>query len=162
MNKKLVILLSSLLVTPLFSACGHTHEYGEWKTTKVATCIQEGEEKRTCECGESETRTVNKTEHTIVKDEAKEATCLEGGKTEGSHCSICDLVVVAQEDIEALGYITYSDMQYLEPLQKTSDMMQLVLGAIGALAMMVSAINITNTMVMLHVLPAYRATLKKI
>ena len=104
MNKKLIILLSSLLVIPLFSACGHTHEYGEWKTTKVATCIQEGEEKRTCECGESETRTVNKTEHTIVKDEAKVATCLEGGKTEGSHCSICDLVVVAQEDIEALGH----------------------------------------------------------
>lgn len=57
-------------------------------------------------------------------------------------------VTKVQEDIEALGYITYSDMQYLEPLQKTSDMMQLVLGAIGALAMMVSAINITNTMVM--------------
>ncbi len=57
-------------------------------------------------------------------------------------------VTKVQEDIEALGYITYSDMQYLEPLQKTSDMLQLVLGAIGALAMMVSAINITNTMVM--------------
>ncbi len=57
-------------------------------------------------------------------------------------------VTKVQEDIEALGYVTYSDMQYLEPLQETSDMLQLVLGAIGALAMMVSAINITNTMVM--------------
>jgi ABC-type antimicrobial peptide transport system permease subunit len=39
-------------------------------------------------------------------------------------------------------------MQYLEPLKQTSDMLQMVLGAIGALAMMVSAINIANTMVM--------------
>lgn len=57
-------------------------------------------------------------------------------------------VTQVQEDIEALGYITYSEMQYLEPLKQTSDMLQAVLGAIGALAMMVSAINIANTMVM--------------
>lgn len=57
-------------------------------------------------------------------------------------------VTKVQEDIEALGYVTYSDMQYLEPLKETSNMMQLVLGAIGALAMMVSAINIANTMIM--------------
>lgn len=57
-------------------------------------------------------------------------------------------VTKVQEDIEALGYVTYSEMQYLEPLKQTSDMLQMVLGAIGALAMMVSAINIANTMVM--------------
>jgi len=57
-------------------------------------------------------------------------------------------VTKVQEAIEELGYVSYSDMQYLEPLQETSNMMQAVLGAIGALAMMVSAINIANTMVM--------------
>ncbi len=57
-------------------------------------------------------------------------------------------VTKVQDAIEELGYITYSQMQYLEPLQETSNMMQGVLGAIGALAMMVSAINIANTMVM--------------
>jgi len=57
-------------------------------------------------------------------------------------------VTQVQEDIEALGYVTYSDMQYLEPLKETSDMLQVVLGAIGAVAMFVSAINIANTMVM--------------
>ena len=57
-------------------------------------------------------------------------------------------VTKVQEDIEALGYVTYSDMQYLEPLKETSNMLQMVLGAIGALAMMVSAINIANTMIM--------------
>lgn len=57
-------------------------------------------------------------------------------------------VAEVQEAIEALGYATYSEMQYLEPLKETSDMLQLVLGAIGSIAMMVSAINIANTMVM--------------
>lgn len=57
-------------------------------------------------------------------------------------------VTQVQEDIEAFGYVTYSEMQYLEPLQQTSDMLQMVLGAIGGLAMMVSAINIANTMIM--------------
>lgn len=57
-------------------------------------------------------------------------------------------VTQVQEDIEELGYVTYSDMQYLEPLQETSDMMQIVCGVIGVVAMLVSAINIANTMVM--------------
>lgn len=57
-------------------------------------------------------------------------------------------VAQVQEDIEALGYATYSEMQYLEPLKETSNMLQMVLGAIGSIAMIVSAINIANTMVM--------------
>ncbi len=59
-----------------------------------------------------------------------------------------DNVTEVQDAIKELGYGTYSDMQYLEPLQQTSNMIQIVLGAIGALAMLVSAINIANTMVM--------------
>lgn len=59
-----------------------------------------------------------------------------------------DYVSDVQEEIKKLGYATYSEMQYLEPLKETSDILQLVLGAIGGVAMLVSAINIANTMVM--------------
>ncbi len=59
-----------------------------------------------------------------------------------------DNVEQVREEIEALGYAAYSEMQYLEPLKETSNMLQMVLGAIGSIAMMVSAINIANTMVM--------------
>lgn len=59
-----------------------------------------------------------------------------------------DNVSEVQEAIEALGYATYSDMMYLEPLKETSNILQIVLGAIGSIAMLVSAINIANTMVM--------------
>lgn len=53
-----------------------------------------------------------------------------------------------REDIEALGYVTYSEMQFLEPLKQTSNMLQIVFGVSGALALIVSAINIANTMIM--------------
>ena len=57
-------------------------------------------------------------------------------------------VTKVQDAIEEMGYKTQSDMQYLEGYLDTADMLQMVLGAIGAVAMIVSAINIANTMVM--------------
>lgn len=42
----------------------HTHSYGSWSTTKLATCTSDGSEKRTCSvCGQLETRTVSATGH---------------------------------------------------------------------------------------------------
>jgi len=37
--------------------------------------------------------------HNIVVDEGKEATCVDEGKTEGSHCSICNATITKQETI---------------------------------------------------------------
>jgi hypothetical protein len=45
---------------------------------------------------------------TIVTDAAKEATCTSTGLTEGSHCSACNAVIVAQEEI-AIKDHNYSD-----------------------------------------------------
>ena len=42
--------------------------------------------------------------HDIVIDEAKAPTCTETGLTEGSHCSRCDDMTVAQEEIPALNH----------------------------------------------------------
>lgn len=57
-------------------------------------------------------------------------------------------VTKVQEAIEQLGLKSESDMQYIEPMQETAKMLEMVLGAIGAVAMLVSAINIANTMIM--------------
>lgn len=57
-------------------------------------------------------------------------------------------VTKVQDSIEELGYQTSSLAMYLEPMQQTSNMLQMVLGGIGAIAMLVSAINIANTMIM--------------
>lgn len=42
--------------------------------------------------------------HTVVVDAAVAATCTETGLTEGSHCSTCNAVIVAQEVVPALGH----------------------------------------------------------
>ena len=41
--------------------------------------------------------------HKAVKDPAVPATCTEPGMTEGSHCSACGEILVAQEAVDAVG-----------------------------------------------------------
>ena len=53
-----------------------------------------------------------------------------------------------QDQIKKMGFQTSSLQMYLEPMQETADMLQMVLGSVGAVAMLVSAISIANTMVM--------------
>ena len=59
---------------------------------------------------ELEDTVVSKTGHTVVVDPAKQPTKTETGLTEGSHCSVCKEVIVAQEVLPRLtGYaITYN------------------------------------------------------
>ena len=42
--------------------------------------------------------------HTVITDEAVSPTCTSVGKTQGSHCSTCSEVIVAQAEIPALGH----------------------------------------------------------
>ncbi len=53
-----------------------------------------------------------------------------------------------QGKIDALGYQTDSLAKLMAPMLSTANMLQMVLGAIGAVSMLVSAINIANTMIM--------------
>ena len=86
-------------------AKGHT-PYLNWETIKNPTCIAHGEKVRYCSvCGEvAETMNIDVTDHQPVIDEAKEATCLNSGLTEGSHCSVCHTVFVTQQVIQPKGH----------------------------------------------------------
>nr|MCR5067964.1 InlB B-repeat-containing protein [Erysipelotrichaceae bacterium] len=55
----------------------------------------------------SDTKIVNipATGHTPVIDPAVDPTCTETGLTEGSHCSVCGKVLVAQQEVPALGHL---------------------------------------------------------
>lgn len=53
-----------------------------------------------------------------------------------------------QDQIKSMGYGTYSLADNLDSMQETSNMLQLILGGIGAVSLLVSAIGIANTMVM--------------
>ena len=73
------------------------------------TCTEEGYTTHTCEnCNHSYVdTTVSATGHNIVTDKAVAPTCTETGLTEGSHCSVCDEVFVAQDVVDALGHDEY-------------------------------------------------------
>lgn len=84
-------------------ACDHTWDEGE--VTTSPTCTKPGVKTYTCsKCQTTRTEEVGATGHTAVTDAAVAATCTETGLTEGSHCSVCNEVLVAQETIPALGH----------------------------------------------------------
>lgn len=57
-------------------------------------------------------------------------------------------VLDVSEEIKALGFQAYNEMEWVNQLKKQSSMMTMVLGGIGAVALFVAAIGIANTMVM--------------
>lgn len=78
--------------------CGVTEGSAMGHTWKDATCI----EPKTC----SICKTIDGSAkgHTPVTDPAVAATCVIVGKTEGSHCSVCNSVLTAQREIAAIGH----------------------------------------------------------
>ena len=119
--------------------CEHTYAEGTFQeeVTKAATCEADGVKTITCNCGEdsytekipalghtagaaatcteAQTCTVCDAElkgalgHTEVVDKAVAPTCTETGLTEGKHCSVCNKVFVAQEEVAALGHKEVAD-----------------------------------------------------
>ena len=85
------------------AALGHSWDSG--KVTKAATCTAAGTKTYTCSrCKKTRTETIAATGHKAVKDAAVAATCETTGKTEGSHCSVCNTVIKAQTTTAALGH----------------------------------------------------------
>ena len=62
----------------------HTHSFSAWTVTKEATCTEEGEETRSCSCGETQTRKTEKKAHELNHVENK-STC----KIKGVSYDIC-------------------------------------------------------------------------
>ena len=76
------------------------HNWSEWTQTTAPTCTEKGEDSRYCQregCDAKETREIAANGHTEVIDPRVEPTIDTEGKTEGSHCSVCNTVIVAQE-----------------------------------------------------------------
>ena len=86
--------------------CGCTsHTYGNAVITKQPTCTSEGTKTKTCtKCNATVTEKLPAKGHTAVTDKGYPATCTTAGKTDGSHCSVCNTVIKAQTVINATGH----------------------------------------------------------
>lgn len=84
--------------TETVAALGHAWDEGE--IIANAGCTAEGLKQYTCtRCKVTKTEAVSAVGHTPVTDAAVEATCEHTGLTEGSHCSECQTVIVAQQEV---------------------------------------------------------------
>ena len=69
-----------------FTTAG-SHSYGSWQTTKKATCTTDGTQKRTCQCGASESKNIDATGHSFSAwKTTTAATCTVAG-TQTRTCS---------------------------------------------------------------------------
>jgi|GEM_PF-6378116 len=71
--------------------------FGDGVVTTPATCTATGVKTFTCSvCGGTYTEDIPATGHTVVVDEGIPATYTSTGLTEGSHCSVCGEILLAQ------------------------------------------------------------------
>ena len=79
------------------------HNWTSETVITKATCEEAGESEFTCSyCGIHEKQVIPAKGHAVVVDPAVEATTHATGLTEGSHCSTCGKVLVAQEVVPML------------------------------------------------------------
>jgi hypothetical protein len=92
-----------LVVQSIIDKISHTYK----KQTVTPTCTNKGYDQYTCIiCGDEYVENyVTATGHTIVKDVYKAQTCKVSGLTEGSHCSVCNLVIVEQQVIPMVEHV---------------------------------------------------------
>ena len=101
-DKEIATVTGEVTYTAEFNTVAHV--YGEWQEVTAATCLEKGSHKKVCECGKEVVEDTPAKGHTAVTDAAVAPTCTVPGKTEGSHCSVCDEVLTAQQTVNALGH----------------------------------------------------------
>ena len=91
------------------TAAVHVHAFGEWTTTREATCLDIGKQKRSCPCGETEEQKLKKTDHVRRSLPTVQPTVTENGSEGGAVCSVCGEVL---EEATVLPYIGHTGLLY--------------------------------------------------
>ncbi len=84
-----------------------SHNLTDWQIAEATSCTKEGKRVKVCtECLEEiEIEIIEKLNHNQVKKDAKAATCLEAGNTEGLYCDKCNKVFIGAEVIDKVDHI---------------------------------------------------------
>ena len=100
-----------LVAQTVVDKVAHTPAEAVKENEKASTCTVAGSYDSVVYCSVCKTHEISRekvtlelAEHTVVTDKAVPATCTTAGKTEGSHCSACNEVLVAQQTVAALGH----------------------------------------------------------
>ena len=84
----------------------HVHSFVIKSEVIAPTCTKDGYTIYTCVCGDTQIKDKkNALGHNVVVDKAVAATCTSPGLTEGSHCTRCSDMTVAQRVTPALGHV---------------------------------------------------------
>lgn len=101
-RRMICLLITVALIGSMLCACGHEHDFGRWKTDKEATCTEDGQKIRVCDCGEEETKAIAAKGHTEgewITD--REPGCIQNG-SKHQICSVCN-ETIATENLSSLG-----------------------------------------------------------
>lgn len=100
------LLIVVLICALLFSACAADSVQSPDNNTEQSTQLTVDTSAPTEDS--SETDTIPACQHNVVTDPAVAPTCTKTGLTEGSHCTICSAVIVAQQSVPTIQH-SYSE-----------------------------------------------------
>ena len=86
-----------------------SHSFGQWTTTKEATCTNAGSKQRKCACGAAETESINPLGHSYSTSWTidTQATCTTAG-SKSHHCTACS----AKKDVTSIAATGHSFGQW--------------------------------------------------
>ena len=86
-----IIVAITTIPTIISSINKHTHNYGEWELFRSPSCANQGIERRSCDCGDSQDRPIDRLEHT-----QGEWTVDLQENEKRLYCSVCNQVIQTQ------------------------------------------------------------------
>ena len=86
-----IIVVITTIPTIITSINKHTHNYGEWELFRSPSCANQGIERRSCDCGDTQERSIDRLEHT-----QGEWTVDLQENEKRVYCSVCNQVIQTQ------------------------------------------------------------------